>query len=255
MAFDAPVGPLDLPLEAVGATLADPVVTALLPYLSHCLNADLNPRLALMTGTSAEAAPATNLFAWDPTEPRAHNVRLPVPSLFVWWGGESQLQQLGPLLWVRERTLRAIYVFDELPGLDQFAARTGLLNAVDASLAKAAQRDRHPTYAPPGLPAGTEVSRSIGEPHAWAWQYLGCAALQRFGIDDASYTTGGTKKKASGRDYPALAASFRVQERVAPEQAERLEDGPATITTFGVDIFERELQGADGSELDEVDHP
>lgn len=250
MTFASFVGPQELPLAADAGKLGDHVVEALLPYLAFCLNDALNAKLALLTGTSAEAVPSGHTFAWDPTEPRGHVVKLPVPALFLWWTRESQLEQLGPLLWQHTRSLRLAYVFDELPGQDALDDRTGLFPAASVALIRAAVRDRHPGYAPPGKPAGTEVTRSIGRPDSWAWQCLGCVAIPRFGIDEQRFSRRGRSAQASGRDYPALAASLRVQEMLGPEEADVVRDGLATITAEGgAAMFDRELLGADGSEI------
>lgn len=210
----SPVGALTLPVAAGSAQerLADPILDALLDFAAWTIGTALDARLANLTGTSAVAVPATNRFAFNPVDPRGINVHLPVPALFCWWDGASAVVQHSLVRLRRERTLRLLYVFDELPHTDQLVLRAGLFAACDAALAQAASRGRHPSYSYGGRPAGTPLIQSVGAVGSWAWGYAGGQAVERFAIDNAERTGG--RKRVFGRDWPAFAASFVVHERV-----------------------------------------
>jgi hypothetical protein len=213
--YSAPVGGLTLPLAAGSAQqrIADPIVDALLDFLAWSLGNDLSARLANLTGTSAVAVPTTNRFAYDPTSPRGHSVRVPVPALFCWWDGQSQAVDHTTVRRKRTRVVRALYVFDELPHTDQLVVREGLFAAVDASFTKAAHYGHHSSYAYGSAATGTPLVSSVGDPGSWAWRYVGGQGVQRFQIDEAS--TANVGRRAAGRDWPAFAASFAVEELVA----------------------------------------
>lgn len=250
------VGPLPLPIAAgaLGDRIADPAVDALLDFLSYSLNASLNAKLANVAGTSTTAVPTANRFPFNPTDPRGHHVRLPVPSLFVWWDGKSQpFERMSAIYEYRQRELQVLYVFDELPSMAAMTVRAGLLAAVDATFFKAAERGYDPAYAYGSAAAGQLLQFMAADPDLFSFTYQG-GSPGRFGINAPE---GGAD---SGRDYPALRGSFLVRERIEqPTMTDEDVAGDVDLTirasdgssSQAVDLMQRYLPGPDGSELDE----
>ena len=249
------VGPLELPHPAgvLKAKLEDPIIETLIDFIAFYLNNDISPKLALLPGTSSVAVPSANKFTFDPLEPRGQRVRRPVPSLFLWWDGNSTRWQYSQLQGGRIRNLNLLYIFDELPALAEMDRRSGLMNAVAASIEKAAEREYHPLYAPNGKPLGTEMSNSIGDLAMWEWSYLGGRGVQRIGIDDQGRGT--DIARPAGRHYPGFAAQLMVRELIQPPQpvdpAGVTQDSLMTIENDGVEIMQRVLDAPDGEEAPE----
>lgn len=251
----SPVGPIDIPLAAgsAGERIADPSIDALLSYLGFWLKDSLDARLANLVGTSSDACPTANRFAFNPTNPRANHVRLPVPALFIWWDGGSKIERLTSLYDYRYRELQALYVCPELPQTAEMVRREGMMSVVDAAFHKAAERQRHPSFSYGGGPSGDMLPTAVASLELMSFEYQG-GKPGRFGIDQHET---GTRKDKSGRDYPALYGVFTVRERIEQDTPEELAGDVEAIISAAeggdevVEIMTRYLPGPDGSEQDE----
>jgi len=253
------VGALDLPVPAgaVGETLADPVVDAVLDFASFYIKDALDPKLKniLPSGTMVDAVPSANRFAFDPLEPQGLHVKLPVPCLFVWWQGASHVMKMTTIYNYRVRKLHLLYVFPELPKTSEMRRRVGLIGAVDAAMHKMSKRQINTSYAYKTNPEGMGIAQAIAPVDVVGWEYDG-GSPGRFGIDEGPGADRRVKKK-SGRDYPALKGTFTVQERVQPmtmvDPDDVLHDsnliingaGEGSVATF---IMNRTLTAPDGTE-------
>lgn len=245
------VGALELPLPAGRAQekLLDPVVSLLLHFYTHCLNENLNDKLAKLNGTSNQAVPIAHAFDFDPDEPRGHKVKRPVPSLYMWWPGQSTETSVTTFVVRRLRNIHMMYIAEELPSRSALELRTGLLNAVAAVLTENSNNGYHPTFPQSGYDGaavGTYVKDLVGEVATWDFRFLGSQAIRRIGIDDASTAKVGTK--TSGKDYPALVAVVEVEELTKRTSSTvPIADSPMTICHDGVPVIERTLTYPDGS--------
>jgi hypothetical protein len=246
------VGALTLPYTA-GASPAevdDPFVDGLMSLLAHYVKEALDNRLANVLGAPTDACPVANRFAFDPFEREANYVKRPVPSLFVWWDGNSTVWRPSIVIHGRERTVRAMYIYPELPKESRLTDRRGLFNAVDAAWAKASHRGGHPTWSYNGKPLGTRLDESWGPPWSVEWEWMGGGGVQRIGIDDAN--TRPTGRKVSGRDYPAFVAMFRVREivenRTMTDPYDVTRDTQASLYNDDVLVKDGYLTSPDGSE-------
>lgn len=265
------IGGLTLPIPAgiAGQRVVDPAVDCILAFLGWTLRDTLDARLAMHTGLTATGTPATavataNQFGHSPLEPRAHKVRLPVPSLFLWWDGDSISREWTVCYRVRERQLKALWMFPELASIDEMQRRRGLWAAADSSLARCAERGRHPLYGwtdpvsgTVHLP-GTPIARMISDAGTVSWEYMGGQSV-RWGIEDSDPASPGAGvNERTARDWPGLAAKFRLIERIEHDQmtdpADVNRDMAASI--YGADsdtdspvlILERIAGAPDGSE-------
>jgi hypothetical protein len=211
------VGALDLPLASAGAgvALTDPVVELLLAFSGHVLTADIDPRLADLAGTATASCPAAKRFPYAWNEPRGHEVSFPRPSLFCWWDGQSTVVPWSQLYSFRHRQLHLLYCFPELPGRLALEKRTGLMNAIDASLTRWFRMQRHPTFQHNGITGGL-IARTVAAPdHAGDRlhiDWLGGRGLPRIGVGETNQGRAG--RKTSGQDFPGYAALFEVKERI-----------------------------------------
>lgn len=222
----SPVGGLTLPIPAgtANSALADPTVTGLLAYLSWSLRNDIDAKLAVMAGMSSSACPAANAFPWDPD---THFVRQSIPALYVWWPGQSRVFEQTLVYSVRERPIHAMFVFDEHVAPSGLLGRAGLLAAVDACFAKAAERGRHASYTPTGHPAGKDILTALTL-HRWA--YEGAQQGQMAApIPATSASPGGPPEGNVKRGYPCLIGRFLVHERIAPDAFSDPTDAPRDI--------------------------
>lgn len=250
------VGGLTLPVPAAtaGDILTDPVAYHLLQLSALAIKEALDPRLLafLPANTHTDACPAANRFNFDPTSPRGHAVKLPKPSLFVWWEGVSSWSRVTSGRDIRTRTLNVLYVFEELPSQDSMIERHGLMNVVDASLFRLGQRQINFNYE-----NGKTLSELFGDRGAVSWNYNG-GQPGRFGIDEGPGAARRAAKK-SGRDWPALFASFMVEELVqAPQPGDNggrschnleLEfNMDASAEGDSMDYFTRYVEGWNGCE-------
>lgn len=239
----AAVGPLELPRTGTGPRITDPVVDVILDFLGWKLSHDLNANLAYFAGTSVEACPASNRFPYNPFEPRGHYGKRPLPALYLWWDGTSEPYQPTIVLKGRARTLRMLYVFQELSSKQGMEERAGLFASIEASIVEGAAWDGHPSYGYDTKTAGTPVSESVGAFASWDWSYLGGEAVQRVGTDSED------RPERAGRDFPGFAAMFRTRELVQPSySAAHTTDSPVTHKHNGVDILDRTLEPSDGTD-------
>lgn len=245
------VGAVQLPLAAgaVGATVADPLVVGLADYLAWHLNNDLSARFgqhyAKTPSYAATAVPPGNAFAYSPLAPWASWVKLPVPGLWIWWEGEDAQRDWTLVYRVRERELRALYVWDELPANAETVRRAGIANAVAACLHRACARGRHASYAYGTSPAGMPLYQALGARGELTVELLGCAAT-RFGIGDpATVSPGVWPPQKSGQDFPAVAAKIKVQELVTGDIA----DDPGDVAQD----LQVDIDGSDGESAEITD--
>lgn len=212
------VGALRLPVPAsdISAGFDDPLVIALLDYLSHWLNWGLNARLAVQLGTSDEAVPTANRFPFDPGRVF---VRRAVPALYCWCPGESvELVQWTMMQRMSRRTVHAVWIFDQLVTPSGATMRNGLLRAADALLMQAEANDRHATWPTnpvySDIPANSSFGR-VFQLRSWlkgpseygvTWQ-----------LPSASSMPGGPGDGAPQYGYPTLRTSFVVEEMVGLE--------------------------------------
>lgn len=249
------VGGLRLPMAAgsANAGLSDPTVAGLLSYLAFVLKSDLDAKLAQMGGTASDACPIANRYPWDPD---THFVRGLFPALYVWWNGRSVKRPQTLVYDIRERKIDCLYVFQELSAPDGLRSRAGLIAAVDASFAKAAERGRHPDYEPTGFAAGTDILTALG---LLKWDYDGGQAGFMAPIPATSGAIGGPPEGNIKRGYPSLRGSFTVWERIGPETLEDPQDvTPDILAEFETSdlydldnttpILSRYLVAPDGSE-------
>jgi hypothetical protein len=221
-----PIGPLALPIPA-GATNApidDPAISGILDYLAFRLRDDLNAKLATIQGTSADACPVPNRFAWNPN---TWFVRNSFPALYVWHDGKSEYVQRSLYYWMRKRTIHALYVFDELVAPGGLNARAGLISAVDASFLKAADAGRHPDYGWNGDPPGTALWVSL---QLIGFRYSGGTPGWMAGIPAQGSGTG-PNDGAISRGYPSLLGTFWILERVRDETVSAPADSQGTSAT------------------------
>ena len=232
------VGGLTLPIAAGAANSAigDATLTGLLAYLSFCLRTDLDAKLAAMAGMSSSAAPTANTYPWDPS---THFVRGPegnaaTPALYLWWPGVSTHYRLTTILNVRKRALKGMWLFDEHVMPNGLRSRTGLLGAVDASLAKAADRGRHPSHTPTGYAPGFEVRSALS---LRDWTYDGAVMGEMAAeIPATSKAAGGPPEGHIKRGYPALSFGMTVLEVLNPDT---LLD-PTDLADFDITIYSNE---------------
>ena len=253
------VGAIDIPVPAgsVGEALADPLVDAVLDFASFYIKDALDSKLRniLPSGTMVDAVPVENRFNFDPLEPRGIHIKLPVPCLFVWWQGVSQVFEMTTIYSYRMRQLHLLYVFPELPQKSEMERRVGLISAVDAAMHKMSKRQINQSYAYKTKPEGMGIDQALAPLDVISWQYDG-GSPGRFGIDEGPGADRRVKKK-SGRDYPALKGSFTVHERVQPmtmvDPDDVLHDGNFAINGAGEGstptfIMNRTLTAPDGTE-------
>ena len=255
------VGGLELPVAAgaVKAKFTDPVVEALLDFSAFWLKRDLDAKLAQLTGTSADAVPTANRFTHDPMDARGHQIHLPVPALFVWWNGKSRWSKNTTIYHMRERDIHMMYAFNELPHYDEMNRRSGLMNAVDASMFAMSHRQVSESYGYGTSENGVWVNETLGATGLISWQWMG-GSPGRFGIDEGPLAERRFAKK-SGQDFPALMGMWKVEERIALGEGEdpgdvmtdmqfgiKASDGETTET---MDFMTRYLTSPDGSENDE----
>lgn len=252
MSVSAKVGALDIPIQSGGVKerLSDPLVDKLLDFSAFVIKNALDAKLHDLLGTSTDAVPEKNRFPYNPLEPRGKHRVLSPPALFVWWNGRSKISKHSSIYYMRERELRLLYVFPELPQTAELERRAGLLNAVDACLHQASFWMGHDEYG-----SGASIRSQLGYPCMTEWEYLG-GEPGRFGIDEGA----GVERRISrhsGRDYPALKGYFALYERVTPKDLtddDLLQDGQFTInageTEDTVETLTMVLGSPDGSEDD-----
>jgi len=219
----SPVGGLQLPVPAgaAGEKLTDPVVEALLDFSAFYIKNACDAKVANFSpaGTQVDACPVANQFTFDPLEARGHQVKLPVPSLYVFWQGDSKSVEWTIFHTYRVREIHLMYAFEELPSITAMTQRHGLLNSVDAALHKMSKRQLHSSFTPSILgPTVTTagvcmgISQALGDRGVVDWKWLG-GHKGRFGIDEGPLAERRAAKK-SGRDFPALLGKFEVWERI-----------------------------------------
>lgn len=257
------VGGLTLPVPAGAANSAivDPAVDALLDFLAFMIKQALDAKLANLTATAASsgnAVPSANRFAFDPTDPRGHHVRLPVPSLFIWWPMTDRSERVQETLVkeARQRDLGLLYVHEDLPALEEMNRRRGLMSIVDAAIFRASDRQRDPAYSYNGGAPGVPLYDAIASDGNFKWQYMG-GRPGRFGIDETP-SAERVLIRRSGQDFPALFGQLRVWETITQEEQSyptdtnndiemetMVSDGESTETIPWNSII---LQGPDGTE-------
>jgi hypothetical protein len=224
----SPVGTIEIPLAAgaSGATAADPIVDGVIDYVAWVLNSALNARLANWPsygGKFSQAVPTANRFAWNPLEPQGHMAKLPVPGLWIWWHGRDTHGEHTLLQRKRTRDLRMLWVIPERPALSELERRAGLLSIASAALHRAGHWQRHPSYSYGSSAAGTPLYQTLADIGLLWFELLGCETL-RFGIGAGQPGVPVPKERKPGRDYPALAAVWRIEELVGAKVMQNPDD-------------------------------
>lgn len=207
------VGAFALPPEAgnLGDAFEDPLVVGLLDYLAFWLNWGLNAKLSAQIGTSAEAVPEANRYPFDPAR---YFVRRGIPALYVWCESTEPVGEWTTMQRISRRTVKAMWVFDELVAPAGVAMRHGLLRAADNLLTLAEATDRHREWPDVGsryagtIPQGAQFGPSFGL-RKWAKQAATLGAMWQ--VPDT---------RADGAvqlGHPALQTSFLVEELVGFE--------------------------------------
>ena len=213
------VGPLALPVPAGAALSAidDPTLSGLGAYLAYWLNFDLNPKLAsLRTGRSSDgsavttAVPAGNVFAWDPLKPIPLFVRgkqdgaaYTLPALYL----SSTVDKRKPwsqLHGMRERVVRAAWIFTEatLPGWQ--VDRYGLRAAACATLFRAIEQGYHPGY---------NAQETIAVQLCLAGHGILYQGSEQVMLSVRPMTKAGQAEQPVVRAFPAAIATYLVYER------------------------------------------
>ena len=250
---------LPVPLGAADTEIADPTVSGLLDFAGFMIRWALNDRLAQLHGPTSGAAildacPAANCY---PFNPETTHVRLPRPSLFMWWDGDSQVSQWTTIYSRRIRKIKALYMFAETVIPNGAKARAGITGIVDGVFAKIANEYWHPSYGYNGAPAGTPIVQSLD---LMRLDYNGGTAGMVFEVP--GNTTVADQGKTGGqvqRGYPALTGVFTVWERVDVSTSVDPDDVAGDLlTTISTNeqgdmddvltIKEGNLPAADGSE-------
>lgn len=237
------LGAAELPVPAgvVGTAFADPMVSALLDFLGHCIKAAVDTRLnQIRTGDAAilDACPEANRHDYDP---RQSFVRKPTPALYIWWGGRSKNVEHSTIRNRRERDLNLLYVCPPVLYPDGGPVFAGLPGAVDAAILEGSDRGYHPTYGYQGDPAGTVLVRSLAPAGTLGWEYTG----GQIGILEPIPRKRRNADPNHQEDaFPALQGTLRVYELRTDSLAdvEELGDGQITISSDGVPYFTRVLR-------------
>jgi hypothetical protein len=134
------VGGLSLPLAAGTANggIADPTIAALLSFGGFLIKWALDARLAQQQGPAQSGEPVTDACPVDqryPFNPETTHVRLPKPALFAWWDGASVVEQWTSIYGVRKRSIKMLYLSQEVVIPGGIAARHGVPAVVDAWIA------------------------------------------------------------------------------------------------------------------------
>ena len=227
------VGAQSIPLKAGAANsaLSDPVLSGLLDYFGHWLNYALNPQLSQMAGTSAEAVPVANRFPYDP---QTVFVRQAFPALYA-WNTSFAFRHTTLMRRARARTVRVLWVFNELVSPLGVSARSGLYSAADGALSRACYSGRHRDYGHNGAPNGTPITRSL---ELSRFNYQGSEPMMLWqipGADDFDSNRVDTRESGSiQRGFPAISATFTCDEEVSGDsytEDDLLPDVSVTIET------------------------
>jgi len=216
---DGLVGGTQIPVPAgeEKEKLTDPLVEALLSLSAFYIKDSLDAKLQNLTGTSSDACPndSKHRHTFDPLEPRGVEVKLLLPSLFVFWNTVSTWQEQTQFYAIRTRFIEMMYVFNELPSYSEMERRSGLFNAVDTAMFKMGVHQVRRDFAIDSSPLGTWINTSLtpGSPNFVSWEWMG-GYPGRFGIDEGPRAERRFAKK-SGRDFPALKGRWKAEERVA----------------------------------------
>lgn len=243
----AALGGLTLPVAAGASlsTLDDPVLSLLSDYFAWWIKQSLDAKLAVQSPTSADACPTANRFLYDPGE---YWVRNPVPALYVWSDRGERVD--GTMVYsMRRRSVRLMYVFQELVVPTGANARRGLISAVEAAILEACERKGHESYSYGGGVAGRPVMHYVASPGMWTFEYAS-------GNHGYVWPVGEERGQVQ-RAYPALQASIDVLERMSSvEMTSPADDrGDLTVTirtnengdmTDIVDFMTRYLPAEDG---------
>jgi hypothetical protein len=214
------VGPLTLPLApgAPDSAVDDPTVSGLADYLRFCIRFDLNAKLANLSGTSADAVPAGNVFLWNPLQPgalftrgRGDGAANPFPALYV-WGGRGRMSEQTLVYDAEERDIGLVWLFDELLLPGALVDRSGLRNAVIKSIERAISRRAHPAYSYQGGPTGVPIAVSLG----LSGRGILLTACDQGMLSPVPSTIGAAQAsdQPAVRAFPAVMATLQVCERV-----------------------------------------
>lgn len=156
------VGPLvrPVPAGALFSAVDDPTLSGLGAYFAFWLNYDLNAKLTSLQTTRedgsliTQAVPAGNVFCWSPFKPNAFFTRgqgdgaeHPLPALYV-WDESDKGRRFSQLYGMRERAIKAAWIFDQALFPGWLEDRFGLRAAACATLFAAIEQRYHPGFNP-----------------------------------------------------------------------------------------------------------
>lgn len=225
---------LPLPAGAISDPTDDPAITLLLAFVGHWLKATLDDRLAIQTPTSADACPDDNRHPWDPL-PTGVWTRMSKPALFIFSQGEEKQVELTGIRTYRQRELGLFYVFDELQLPSGIVARAGLMEAAAKTLARAFDRQSHPTFEYGAYAVNSTIGRMLtGDPMDFGADLISTTQGFMAVVPGARSREGFEADGRIERGFPCLNAKLRVMERVNLDQFEdgdEIADFTGTIST------------------------
>lgn len=222
--------PIPFPTGDAPSALSDPIVDAFLSYFGHWLRYGLNDKLASLGGQATDTAdvyddacPVANRFPYAHENVWPNNPR---PALYMRFAGQGATVPKTLIYSLRQRTIEFAWIFSQIRQ-PKSVARSGLLAAVDDTIARAFDRGSHPTWSFTDFEgtvyaAGTSVLRVAGL-HAWQLgqtQTGNFAPVASFGDD-------------TGREqtfYPALTGTITIWKRIGADSFDRQTDANAQTT-------------------------
>lgn len=226
------VGGTSLPLVAgaANAPIVDPLTDLLLVYIGHWIKTSIDPRLSLLDGPGVtagaavavtDACPTTRRFSYDPGSWWMRDKTLlgkavdPSPALYI-WERTCKVERYTMVYDVQTRNMGLFYVFPECAGPDGQRARSGLLSAINKVIARASQRNSHPTFTYQGTSyPDVPITSIIAERGRVSWEFTESAIGFEVPIPSAHAAPGGTAAGGySQYGFPAIRATIMTKELV-----------------------------------------
>lgn len=213
--------PIPFPTAGAGSPIEDRAAVVLGDYLAFWLRYALDAKLAEIGGANPDLDPPETystavasdaVFPYDPTKIWPRN---PKPALYLWWNGRRRRLAKTMIYDLRERELSFVWIYCQSTSPDGGIARAGLTAAVDAVLARAEHRGRHPSWSYTGYPANTLVSTVAGV-HSWEIQQTEAGAY--------APVVSSSSEGYESNFYPVVRGTILVRERVYDDQPEAPDD-------------------------------